>query len=455
MAFIQIKHFVNKMFRGNGRTSIVLKNVTISAIFKLLSILLSFIMVPITLEYLNKARYGLWAALSSVLAWFFIFDIGIGNGLRNKFIELKAKGRLSEIRNYISTTYFLFSVLAFIIIILFYFINYFIEWGELLNAPDDLNDELNNTAFIIFIMMTINFVVRLINTILQADLKNGLSDSFSVIAHVFTLIGIIVLSRLSKPSLLAYALLYTSSNLFVSIIASIILYNTIYRSISPRIRFIQLKLWKDLLAVGIKFFILQIASVILFQTTSFILSNLIGPESVADYNITSKYFSVSIMIFTMLSQPLWSGYGDAYYANDKIWITRTFRRLKKLGIGLFMLLILLIIGQKFVFSIWLNGRIQVDYFLSFLLLVYYTMQMWNSIFDPFINATGKLKISMISIYIIVPLFIPVTVIFVKYLGFGVYGIVTSMIILQGIPNCILLPIRSKKILNNESGIWNE
>jgi len=213
MNISQIRSLFNTTFRGKSRTSIIIQNLSVSMSLKMVSIILSFVMVPISLDYLSKARYGLWAALSSVLAWFFIFDIGIGNGLRNKYIELKAKGRIKEIRNYVSTAYFLFSIMGIVIIIVFFFINIFVDWGEILNAPETLTGELSKTALIVFVIMVINFVARLINTILQADLKTGISDSFNVIAYAITLFGIIILIRTTKPSLLNFALLYTGSNL--------------------------------------------------------------------------------------------------------------------------------------------------------------------------------------------------------------------------------------------------
>jgi len=412
-------------------------------------------MVPITLSYLSKAGYGLWSALSSVLAWFFIFDIGIGNGLRNKFTELKAAGKTDEIKYYVSTAYFIFALMALLIIIIFMVMNIFIDWGALLNAPDTMKDELQTTAIIVFVSLSLIFVVRLINTILQADLKSGLSDSFSVIYSIITLIGIIILKRTTAPSLVNFAFLYTGSTLLVTITASVILFKTKYKSYAPKIKYVKLKLARSLASVGVKFFILQIGSLILFQTTGLILSNLIGPESVADYNITMKYYSIAYMAFAILSQPLWTGFGDAYYKNDFGWIRLTFKRLLKLSAILITGLIIMLICQEFIFRIWLKGRIDVSYPLSILFIIYYALQMLAGIYEPFINSTNKLRLQMRITYILIPLFIPVTIYLVKYLGLGPSGILIALILLNGLPATILSMIQSKKILEGASGIWNK
>ncbi|MDE5975352.1 MAG: hypothetical protein K2G69_02250, partial [Muribaculaceae bacterium] len=52
-----------------------------------ISILTSFLLVPLTLGYLRPVEYGIWMTLSSILVWINYFDIGLGNGLRNKLAE--------------------------------------------------------------------------------------------------------------------------------------------------------------------------------------------------------------------------------------------------------------------------------------------------------------------------------------------------------------------------------
>jgi O-antigen/teichoic acid export membrane protein len=77
---------------GHERSIKVKKNILLSFFLKGISVVVSFLMVPITLNYLNVERYGIWLTLSSIIGWFYILDIGLGNGLRNKFTETLAKG---------------------------------------------------------------------------------------------------------------------------------------------------------------------------------------------------------------------------------------------------------------------------------------------------------------------------------------------------------------------------
>lgn len=81
-------------------------------IFKGGTILISLILVPMTLSYLNPYEYGIWLTLSSTLAWIYTFDIGLGNGLRNKLTEALALNDLKLARIYVSTSFFSLLILV-------------------------------------------------------------------------------------------------------------------------------------------------------------------------------------------------------------------------------------------------------------------------------------------------------------------------------------------------------
>lgn len=439
----------------SGRTGTIAVNIYISLACKFLNMIISFIMVPITLAYLDKAAYGLWAAISSVIAWFFIFDIGIGNGLRNKYAECKAKNDLTSIKYYVSSAYFYFGAMFFALTIVFWIINHYIEWAKLFNAPIEFSSSLNLLMVVAFSLMSLNFVMKLINFILMGDLKTAASDIIGTVAHIVALAGIILLSKYSSPSLLNYAVMYTGSQLFVVSLASLILFNTKYKFCRPSIRHINRSYGRQLIRVGLKFFLLQISSLLLFQTTNFILSNLMGPIHVTDYNICIKYFSLASLIFTMLVNPLWSGYSDAYHRADMVWIANTIKKLKKLWLVVIVLMFVMLVLQKPLFKLWLKNRITVDYTLSLTVITYLIINMKNMIYNPLLNATSKLKLQIILSAIIPFVYLTLAVLFVKYLNLGSKGILIALMISQTIPVAIILPIHTEKILRGEAtGIWS-
>lgn len=111
------------------RTNKALFNIASSFVIKGASILLSLLLVPITLDYLNPYEYGIWLTLSSVLMWINYFDIGLGNGLRNKLSEALAVGDDNLARIYVSTSFFILFLIALSIFFIFLLSKDWIDWG--------------------------------------------------------------------------------------------------------------------------------------------------------------------------------------------------------------------------------------------------------------------------------------------------------------------------------------
>src|SRR5512137_2137737 len=99
-----INFIISQFRRGEERSVKAKKNILYAVVIKGISIAISLVLVPLTLHYVNPTQYGIWLTLSSIIAWFGFFDIGFGNGLRNKFAEAKAKGDHELARTYVSTT---------------------------------------------------------------------------------------------------------------------------------------------------------------------------------------------------------------------------------------------------------------------------------------------------------------------------------------------------------------
>ena len=128
-----IIHLLKQFFVGSERTIKAKKNIIASLLVKMLSIIISLLLVPVTLNYLNSYEYGVWLTLSSILVWINYFDIGLGNGLRNRLTEALAIGDYEKGRIYISTTFAILLILMLTIYLLYAFLQHFISWKSILN----------------------------------------------------------------------------------------------------------------------------------------------------------------------------------------------------------------------------------------------------------------------------------------------------------------------------------
>src|SRR5690554_5404208 len=136
------------MNSGQERSVKAKKNIAISLIIKGTSIGISFIMVPLTIDYINPSGYGIWLTLSSIVGWFSFFDIGLTQGLRNKFAEAKAKGDDAAAQVYVSTTYAVLGIIFSLIWLAYLIFSQFLDWSSILNVSQGMNPEVTLLALI-------------------------------------------------------------------------------------------------------------------------------------------------------------------------------------------------------------------------------------------------------------------------------------------------------------------
>jgi O-antigen/teichoic acid export membrane protein len=207
------------------------------------------------------------------------------------------------------------------------------------------------------------------------------------------------------------------------------------------------------MSLGIKFFVIQLAAVIFYQTSNIIIAHLFGPQEVTPYNIAYKYFSVITMSFSIIMLPLWSAYTEAWVKRDIDWIKNTINKLILIW-GLIVIgVVIMLLLSTFVYRMWVGKEIKVSISISVVMAAYVIVNGWCGIFSQFLNGVGKIKLQLYISTIGAILNIPLAIFLGKH--FGIYGVLLSTVILGAI-SAIWSPIQYKKLINNTAtGIWNK
>ena len=180
----------------------------------------NFLLVPLTINYLDTENYGIWLTLSSFIAWFSFFDIGLGNGLRNKFAEAKANGDLTLARAYVSSAYFTIGSVCLFLMIAFICINFFINWTLVFNADFKLQKELGLLMPIVFSFFCLQLVAKLITTIYAADQHHSMQGRINFFVSVLSLLVLWIIIHTLESSLLLFGLIYSALPVFILLIVS-------------------------------------------------------------------------------------------------------------------------------------------------------------------------------------------------------------------------------------------
>jgi O-antigen/teichoic acid export membrane protein len=448
--FSVIKNLINK---GHSRSINAKKNILMSFLIKGCNIAIGLMLVPLTIHYVNPIQYGIWLTLSSIIGWFGFFDIGLGNGLRNKFAEALAKDEHQKARIYVSTTY---AILIFIIafaLVLFLCINPFLNWSRILNAPATMARELSLLAMVVFVSFSIQFVLQLISTILIADQKPAKASLFNFFGSLFSLTVIFILTRTTTGNLFYLGLGLAFTPVLVLSASSIWFYSHQYKKYAPSFKYVNLKYARDLMTLGVKFFILQVAVIVLYETSNIIISQLFGPAQVTPYNIAYKYFGIISMVFGIVMTPFWSAFTEAWVKKDFVWIKSIMHKLNMLSGFLIIVILLMLAVSNFAFKLWVGKMVTVPISISIVLAAYFIIYVRNAIYIYFLNGIGKIKLQLYSGVIGMIINIPMAIFLGKRLG--VAGVILSCTILNGI-NMVWTVIQYNKIINNRAtGIWNQ
>ena len=453
---MELNHILKlKFIVGHPRSVKAAKNIIASLFIKGMSIVVGFMLVPITLHYLDQSRYGIWVTLSSFLSWFTFFEIGLGNGLRNKLAEALAVKDYELGKIYVSTTYVLLAVIITIVAALFFVSNQFIDWTVVLNTSKQNAQELSYLALVVFGFFFLRFVLNLIIKILYADQRPAVGNLLGPIGNLISLVAIYILTLSTQSSLLYLGIILSSVPVLILFTASIYFFLTDYRKITPSIKYFRKEHVKDLFGLGIKFFFIQISALVLFQSTNIIIIQFFDASHVTIYNIAYKYFSTINMLFTIIIAPYWSAYTEAWVNKDIKWIKNSIKKLLSIWALISIGGIVMLLVSNDFYRIWVGSQIHIPFKLSLALLLYFITFTFGGVYNMFINGIGKIKLQTISLIIGAVLFIPISYFLVKNLGWGMNAIVFTTIAVN-FYSLILAPIQYYKIMNGtDNGIWGK
>lgn len=444
---------LRNFFKGEERTIRAKKNIVASVFLKGIDGIVYLLLVPVTLGYLNQYEYGIWLTLNSILMWINSFDIGLGNGMRNRLAEAIAKGDKELGRIYVSTTFFMLIGLMGILIVLGTICEPFIDWYGILSTTPNKVTHLDEVVYVSFAIFCLNFIFKFIGNVYLAMQLPAVNNLMNVSGHLLSLIIIYVLTICTNGSLLWIAIVYSGSPLLVYLLAYPITFFKVFPFLKPSFSAFKSKYLKSLLDIGLRFFLIQLSAILLFAFANILISHMFGPENVTPYNIAYRYFSLVPMAMSLILAPMWSATTDAYTKGDIKWIRHTVRNINKILVWAFIVIIVMVIISEPIYNLWVGSKVNIPFVLSFFMGIYVAIIIYSLAYSNFLNGLGRLRLQTINTIVVAILFLP-TCYFLGHV-FGIVGIILGMCILN-LSGLILNKIQFKKIINNTAtGIWNE
>ncbi|REC63108.1 hypothetical protein DRF65_07750 [Chryseobacterium pennae] len=453
--FTQLKNtalgYITTFFKsGDNRSIKAKKNIFFLFITRILSLPISFLILPLTIKYVDAESYGVWLTLSSIVGWMSFFDIGLNNGLRNKLAESLATGDIARAKQYVSTTYAILTLISIGLFSVFFFANLFINWSDLLKVSAGLSGELTKVAIISVGYFCARFVLSTIHIILLAYQSPAKASLQTLVEQAVSLIVIFLLTKYTTGSLtnLAYGLCIAP--VLILLFFNLSSFYTKLKEIRPSLSSVKFSLTRDLMGVGFKFFIIQIAGIIQYQTANFIIIRNYGADDVTVYNIVFKYFSILTMLMAIFMTPLWSAVTDAYAKKDYQWIKDAEKKYRNIALGLAVLGLIMLMGASLVYDLWLGkDHITIPFSISLCMFLFTALSFFGSVYCIILNGISALDVQFKASLVSPFLFVGLTMLFIKVFNWGVESVIIAATI-SNFNAIILAPIQYVKIFKSKS-----
>ena len=369
-----------------------------------ISLISPFLVMPELLRYLGNAYFGIWITAVSITSMGMFMDLGIGNGLLTTLSHSYGHGDFSTIRQNISTSYVILSLVAGIIfmtigLLSLLFIGGVAESFKII--PDTESLKIIVTCLAAFaITLPISIVQRLMIACQKSSLCNFWQILTSILSVSFCLLAIY--SQL-QPWMVVTA--YSFAPVFTLMIASLTFYKK-HPEFAPAFSSISWQSAKSITRFGSHFFILSIITCVSLNADNIIINQHLGPEAVTEYSIPAKLASLIGLLITTTCVPLWAANGEALARNDLAWIRKMCLSLTVVAglVATFIGFLLYFFGNT-ITEVWMGRRFADFNIIIIALAAFSIMQAIVSPSNMLLNSKSKIKIQIIawSIFLIVTL----------------------------------------------------
>lgn len=410
------------------------KSIILNLLCKPVAMVISLIYAPIILEYLGVKKYGIWMTISSTANWILSFDVGIGNGLRNKLVKSIEKKEIALTKKIVSTAYISLFVISMLIVAFFLLVNLFFDWNKFFNT----DEEINGTIVFTVLVVCITLVLTLVNTISFSLQKSEDVAVRAVFVQLINLFGIyfVTVLNIQANALFVVAILTGFSSIFVYLMESFRMFHS-NEGLKPSIYYYDKEELHDICSLGMRFFFIQMVGVIMYSTDNIIITKLIDSEHVTSYSMVYKVFGLSLTVFNAILSPHWSKITQAKIYGDYKLIKKMIKRMLCLWIMLSAALIIAIFLYEPITTIWLHKNLLYDDGLIASMALYFIAYMYSGIFSTVLNGLGEVSIQM-PVAVIAAIFnIPISILLASVAKMGSTGVCLGTVICLMFGNIIM------------------
>jgi O-antigen/teichoic acid export membrane protein len=403
--------------RGVERNRRAMLTGSAAALARVVQIGTSLITVPLTLKYLGNERFGLWMTISSVLAMAAFADFGVGNGVLNTVAKAFGQDDMVGVRKAVSSGFAILNSIALILLLLFFSIYSFVNWGGFFRVVSPLAKLEAGPALAVFaVCFALNIAMDVVQRVqlgLQQGYRYGLWQlSGSIAGFIGVLSGIWL-----HASLPVLVIAIAGAPVIATTLNAIHFFGFVRPELRPDWAFVSRDTISQIARLGGLFFVLQVVSSVAYSADNLIIARTLGVINVPDYAIPQRMFALISMMVLMLAAPLWPAYAEAIARGDFQWIRRTLRKtlLIAFGISCMASLLLLVLAPTLI-RLWIGTRIHPPFLLLLGFAIWTVIECTGNTLAVFLNSAAAVRIQITLSVIFAVICVCMKVFMAKHFG---------------------------------------
>ena len=452
----KIRHFLHPQdpaslddhARGIERNRRALLTGSVATLARVVQVGTTLITVPLTLKYLGNERFGLWMTISSVMAMASFADFGVGNGVLNTVAKAFGKDDMEGVRKAVSSGFALLSSIATLLLLSFFSIFRFINWGNFFRVTSPQARLEAGPALAVFATcFALNISMDVVQRV-QLGLQQGYRYStWQLCGSTMGLIGVLcgIWLHVSLPVLVVAI---AGAPILATTLNAIHFFGFLRPDLRPSLGLVSSDVISQIAKLGGLFFVLQVVVGISFSADNFIVARMLGAVNVPEYAIPQRMFALVTMMSSMLVAPLWPAYGEAISRGHIEWVRHTLRRslLIVLGATSAASCFLLLFSHQLI-HLWVGNRIHPPFFLLLGLAIWTVIGCCGDALAMFMNGGEVIKFQVIIASIFGMGCLATKVFFVHRLGIvGVpWATISAYLLLNALPCALYVPFFLRRL----------
>lgn len=392
--------------------------------YKGLSMFLSFAIVPLSIHLLGSNEYGLWLTIFSLVNFFLFFDLGLGNGLKNKITIALANNNTEDVKRYISTGYIVFASLSLFLILILVLVVKLAKIQSILTIGDIASNDVERAILTIGITIIISFTLNFVYNIAASMQNISFSNLGMVLNNLITVVILIFFNVFKVRATINLMSQVTAVSLIISMVTANFIFFKKNPNLIPSIKYFRSDYLMNILKLSFGFFIVQIQVIVISFTDTIIINKYLGNIEVTKYNLIYKLFNAVIVLLSLISMPLWTVFTEAFEKKDNDWIRNVFKRFNYFVLGVAVVFTLIGVFIDQILFVWVQKEYQIPVLLISGMVIYHVLYAWNYNYSVFLNSVSAIKEQLPYLVFTIIANVPLCIYFIK-LGLGSAGVIIA------------------------------